>query len=262
MKVLVRSFGDKVYEWLDAKYDKGYFYIDGYELNEADIVSVLDDNRAEYVVCSSCGALIKNEAAAIEAHKNKYKDCSACFDCKYLREDVKKLVDVKYDLQPSGEYVANKNIVVNLQCGASYWSHPIIHTEDARETCAYRGCVNATTQSVTDIFIEKPGVFDDIITVDKIVEAGYKTALNYHRGSVGYRLKGRNEIYAVVNSMNVVDNFQIDYRGSSYIIYYSKKYNEFYYVGRRGKYVIWNNFTGMPTATTEYIKNKIAKLYQ
>lgn len=259
MKILVRKLGDKVYEWLDAKYTKNYFVVDGKDVSEVDIVSVMDDDRTEYVKCSCCGELLKKGSAEIEAHQNKYKDCKACFDCKYLRDKPVKNIDIKYELQEDGTYLAKKNLVVSLRCGASYWSDPIIHTDEARECCAFRGCTNADLVEVEDIFTEKPCIFDDIITIDKIVEVGYKTATNGHEETF-YRLKGRNEIYAVVNKMNVVDHFAIEYRGNSWNVYYSKKYDEFYYCGRNGKYTRYN-FSSMPDTTREYIKNKIAKLY-
>lgn len=261
MKVLIRNFGDKVYEWVDAVYDKHQFRIDDTPVDETAIVSVMNDDRSDYVRCDCCGAIVKSIAAEIVAHQNKYKSCEACFDCRHLRENALRKVEVKYDLQEDGTYLAKKSIEVNLECGAVYWDRPSINSDQAREVCAFRGCVNSHMIPVSDIFIEKPGIFDEIITVDKIIEVGYKNADRFPNSTIGYRLKGKNEVYAVVNKLNVVDYFHITYRGDWWSVFYSKKYDEFYTFGCRGKYEKWNGYR-MPSTTFEYITNKIKKLYE
>ena len=261
MKVLVRGLDNKVYEWVDATYDKHKFLVDDVQLDETMIVSVMDDDRSEYVKCDCCGAIIKGVAAEIVAHQNKYKSCEACFDCRHLRENAIRRVETKYDLQEDGTYLAKKSIAVNLECGAVYWDRPIINSDQARDVCAFRGCTTSHMLPVSDIFIEKPGIFDDIITVDKVIEVGYKNAQNFYNSSIGYRLKGKNEVYAVVNKLNIVDYFRINYRNDTWTVFYSKKYDEFYTYGRLGAYAKWNPYR-MPEATLEYIKNKIRKLYE
>ena len=127
-------------------------------------------------------------------------------------------------------------------------------------------CSNATAKEVTDIFTEHPDVFEEMITVDTIVEAGYKDRKQYGN-IVDYALKGKNQIFAQVNELNIVDHFLVRFRNHEWEVYYSSKYNKFYskeYAYHQGKYrynyAEWKPM--IPYTTEEYIKKKIAALYK
>jgi hypothetical protein len=113
--------------------------------------------------------------------------------------------------------------------------------------------------AIEDIFTKNPGIFDDIITSDKIINAGYKTRLQWNGTYTAYQLNGRNQIYALVNNLNIVDSFIIRYHNYEWRVFYSKMKNELYY-DRRGVYGVWNP-SEVSDSTVRYIKNKISELY-
>ena len=74
-----------------------------------------------------------------------------------------------------------------------------------------------------------------------------------------YRLKGRNNIFACVNKTSIVERFIISYRYDSWDIVYSKQLDKLFSMNGN-KYVEWNPID-VNDATKDYIKNKIAALY-
>ena len=160
-------------------------------------------------------------------------------------------------MQPDGTYIRKANDQVKLECAANYWKRCDINSGQAREQCVYRQCANATAQPIEDFFTENPGVFDDLITIDRLIECDAK--LDSNCGDImSYRIKAKNKIIAVVNAINVVDYFRVTCNKVEYSVRYSKKYDKLY--DRCGtKYTEWN-----PSYTEVYerIKKKIAELYQ
>lgn len=261
MKILVREFADKVYEWVEAEYNGTNFVIDGSIVKETNIVSVDEDNRSNYVRCEVCGEMFEKGSPKIEEHKSKYSSYHGCFGCPYIREDNTKYLNSEYVLQVDGTFAAKKSYSTQLLCGASWYRTPPIISDDARRGCSFRGCINADMVPIEDIFMTHPGIFDDIITVDKIVDAGYKDA-NRYGDKTTYQLKGRNNIWAHVNKINIVDYFVLHYKNYTYTLFYSKKYNEFYVPSRGNKnYAKWTP-AYVPEATVEYVKKIVASLYK
>ena len=111
------------------------------------------------------------------------------------------------------------------------------------------------------LFTKYPGVFDDMITVDKILDNGFTERINYpSRGLVEYKLKGKNNITAVVNRLNIVDYFEISYRNYTIDVVYSKKYEMMFSISS-GMYREFNWSQCIPDKTLKSIKEKIASLY-
>ena len=100
-----------------------------------------------------------------------------------------------------------------------------------------------------------------MITVDKVLDNGFtKREECASRGKVEYKLKARNNITAVVNKLNIVDCFVIDYRNHRITVVYSKKYDKLFAISSE-KYTEVKSIWFMPDTTFANIKAKIASLY-
>ena len=260
MKVLLREYSGKQYVWVDAERDnENRFVVNDTYINETKIVSVSGIEENNIVKCSSCGALIPNNSRAIKKHREVSCDWHNCLKCKYLREESSKNEKRNYVRNEDGTFSLTKRANVILICGASYYRRNNIITDAARNSCGFKRCKNATMIKPDDFFFSNPGVFDDIITIDKIIDNGYVETWN-NGGYSLYRLKAKNKIIAYVNKLNVVDHFRIEYRNDFADVVYSKKLNKLFSISN-GVYSetisIWN----MPSESLERIKNKIASLY-
>ena len=263
MKILLRNFNNEVYVWKDAKYSKNGFVVDDTTVYETNVVSIHKDNRNQYVRCSACGEIFRKGSAKWEKHKQPITDASKCFTCKYLRTHNAKANGTKYKALADGKYEQIVKYTTELVCCVGWKNNPI-DSDKARESCALNACRNAEERPISDIFSNMPGVFDDIITVDKILKAGYNERNEYPHES-RYRLKARNTIFAYVNNANILDHFAVEYRYNRWTVYYSKKYHKLftYTSGPYGQiYKEWRPSTyDMPANTSENILKKIASLY-
>lgn len=260
MEILMHRFKGEPYVWNKARFVDGKIMVGNIPVCEKDIVSIRNDDRKKYVCCSVCGTYFKKGSKKIEEHKEGYNDSRMCFGCKYLRQSLKKIQSQKYELLENGNYISKTKSEVVLECYRNY-RHNIINSQEARENCIYNRCKNATMNNVTGFFLDKPGAFDSMITIDKIIEAGYKNAsYDSWADCTYYTLKGRNRIDAAVNKLNIVEGFVIRYGRESYSVCYSKKYDELYEKNINSTYRVWRPCY-MTKETKDYIKNKIAALY-
>lgn len=263
MRVLLRSCpnGDQ-YVWKKAemKDARTFALEDGTCVYQAGIVSISRDNRKKFVKCSSCGAIVRNTPEAIKEHTDRASTSASCFGCQYMREGDGKQLSAKYTLQEDGSYVVNTKKSTRLYCRASFRFYDI-NSPEAREVCRFKGCATAEMRPIEDVFTKYPGLFDDIITVDRILENGFTEKIEYkHRGVTYYKLKGRNHITAIVNKLNIVDRFVICYRSQSFDVVYSKKYNKLFLIDGSW-YKEYNSSESIPDKTIKSIKEKIASLY-
>ena len=149
---------------------------------------------------------------------------------------------------------------VKLSCKNS-WDYYDINSQGARDVCRWKQCATSEMEAIEDVFTKYPCVFDDMITVDKVLDNGFTKREKYDiRNEVYYKLKARNNITAVVNKLNIVDKFVIDYRSRQYNVMYSKKYNKLFTMSN-GKYIVCDSIWCIPDTTFENIKAKIASLY-
>ena len=242
MKILLKNNGNEEFVWKDAIYKDGHFqYVNDAgeqtKLNLTDILSVSDDDRNKYVVCANCGELIKNTPKAIEKHfvtKESNRDCMSCSEL-YIgkRQDTIKRSYIKLE---DDSYQITDKFVAPLRCGRYYGVD--INSEKAINNCKYLRCRTAGVQKISDIFTEYPGVFDVVITTDMLSEkkwnyCGAKTVYNYTFGSYRqiFKYNGhlRETLYAVVNSLGLVEYFEVWHNRASYKFYYSVKYDKFFY---------------------------------
>lgn len=262
MKVLLRSYKGEQYVWKKAEMKNTFQFTleDGRDVNQTQIVSISRDNRKRFVMCSACGQILRNEPNVIKEHMERASTSATCLGCADLRESCIEQLSAKYILQEDGSYIANTKKSVKLSCGYRY-GYIDIDSQDARNTCRYRSCATAEMRSINDFFTKYPGVFDDMITVDKILDNGFTERINYpSRGLVEYKLKGKNNITAVVNRLNIVDYFEISYRNYTIDVVYSKKYEMMFSISS-GMYREFNWSQCIPDKTLKSIKEKIASLY-
>ena len=197
----------------------------------------------------------------IKEHRLKGTTSATCFGCPNLKEYGSKTKSCKYVLQDDGKYIATIKKETNLICSRSWYHNYNINSQEARTNCIYKGCIGATMESIKDVFTEYPGIFDDIITVDRILDDGFKDRDQKRDGTTWYTLKGRDNIIAIVNAINIVDGFMVSRYSNNWNVVYSKKYNEFYCIWN-GKYRKWNLTEDvMPHETLQRIKRKIVSLY-
>lgn len=260
MKLLLRSYNNEPYVWKDAKYETRGWVVNDAPVVETNIVSILNDNRNQYFKCSRCGEIFRKGSPKWEQHQQRTTDTSKCFDCPYLRYSTNGTVKRTFALQDDGKYtMTEKYPNTTLQCRYNYPSIDIA-SEDARSRCQYNECATATSEPITDIFTENPGIFDSIITINKVLQAGYVERYIRHLWTE-YKMKGKYTIYAEVNDLNIVDHFKIGYRGNLWDVYYSQVTNKLYNCTYENKYQEWNPYQ-VPNSTIEAITKKIATLYK
>lgn len=262
MKILLRSYNGEAYVWRDAKFTKEQWFVNDKPVDQVNIVSILNDTRNKYVKCSACGETFLKGSKKWEEHIKPTCDTSKCFDCKYLRTESYDRLNTKYVELANDRYKRTTEDSVELTCNLTNFPYKNINDAESRKTCFYNRCTTATQEAVSDIFTEKPGIFDTIITIDQVVDKGYREIYKYS-DCVQIRLKTKNSITAIVNKINIIDCFEVGYRSNSWCVFYSKKYDELYHKARIGgkyKYKVWDIYD-IPNETRERIKKDIAALY-
>ena len=261
MKILLRNYNGHPYVWATAKYNNNRFHVNGDQQSESNIVSIINDNRKKYVQCSSCGQVFRRGDPKFYTHKANAIKPETCFGCKHLIPDENHTLSRKYKVNPDGSFSEILEISVELKCAESgFWTYYDINSRTAINSCPKRQCANATEMEIDDFFTKHPGVFDDIITIDRLLDEGYEVGLQEVYDSK-YDIEYEDEytIGVVINCIGIVDYFYVWYNGDRYYVYYSKRYNELYC--DCGGYTRWNPSSMDDNLRTE-IKNKIEKLYR
>lgn len=258
MKILIRRLHGEDYVWRTAKYHHNFFWIDdGNNIDLRRIVTVVNDNRKNYVVCEACGDTIKNTSKEIEKHRSRHKTSDACMTCAYLRKVRGKEFETKYVKQKDGLYHEKRKAEVQLKCNAG-WCDSHIDSEDARKNCIFKACVAAELKPISDIFTTMPGVFDQMATVNAIPKIGYDANNSYtDNGYEFYRLNINMYdfvIYAAVNSLGIIDHIMLIDGWMDTKIHYSKKYDKLFYEYDRG-------YVELTSYYADELKTEIRKLY-
>lgn len=263
MKILLRDWMDEQYVWKTAKYNRGSFYVDGEAVRQTNIVSIINDNRKNYIQCSCCGQVFKKGDEKFLIHKANAVKPETCFGC------VNMIVDNDYPIKDifvaktDGTFVRKTEQSVRLTCSRSgMWSYDSIDSEDAIRRCKKRQCADATQATISDFFTQHPGVFDDIITIDTLLDNGYDVHIN-DRYTLSYEDVIFEEEYIIgvaINKLGIVDRWYVWVDGDRYIFFYSKKYDELYCENGPRCYEVWNNRYVGPEMRTE-IKAIIKSLY-
>lgn len=256
MQVLLRNYGDEEYVWRTAKYGKDGFVVNKTPVSKTNVVSVMNDNRHNYVRCSHCGKVVhKNK---IEEHRNVHKDYTNCYNCGHRNTGYPTNTTLAYKKSKNGKYVEITKKELDLYCDVG-WSNAKIESDEARNKCVYRLCESAKMEEITDIFTEHKGVFDYIATVNSLLKIGYKPEDSYNMSQWKlYKLDTDLHIYAAVNSLGIIDHFLVHHDWSEYKVLYSKKYDRLYSTTSRD-YV--DAATYLAPDILEKAKTEIKKLY-
>lgn len=261
MKILLREYKSEPYVWVTAKYNENHFIVDGNRINPCSIVSVINDNRKNYIKCSCCGQTFKRGSYKFQIHKENASSPQTCLNCPSLKTANERIVARKFIIDENGNEKEILERSVCLVCGKyGYWEHPRINTEDSVSYCKKRQCAKAVEMEIEDFFTQYPGAFDEIITVDKLLDIGYNITLRPNRGRE-YKIIMEDDytIGVYINKIGIVEHFYIWFEEECYVIYYSKKYNELYW--DCGEYTPFY-LEEMDDRTRDLIKTYIAALYR
>lgn len=260
MKILLREYKGAPYVWVTAKYNNDHFTIDGDYTHPCNIISVMNDNRKNYIKCSCCGKTFKRGSRKFQIHKENAIKPQTCLGCPSLKSKNEHILSRKYTINEDG--TANETIErsVELRCSRyGFWSDVDLNSDEALCSCKKRQCATATEVEIEDFFTRYPGAFDEIITSDKLLDMGCMFTLKPNRGTeVSFVSEYEYSISAYVNKLGIIDHFYVWYEDEDYHVWYSKKYDELYW--DCGEYIPWD-FDDMDDGMREEIKAHIAKLY-
>lgn len=260
MKILLRSWGNEVYVWRTAKHNGNYFVVDNMTVEECNVISVINDNRKNYVKCSCCGKVFPKKGNKFKIHQELASGINPCLNCGNLRtEEIIGSQTTKYFANEDGTYKEKIEREVQLLCKKSPWEKlPLMATETI-EGCRRRNCAKGYRQAIEDAFTRFPGIFDDIITVDKLFDNGYDKLMNHDScGNTVYVIDDELDLYALVNNLGIVDRFYLD-NGDYYDLYYSRKYDKLFVASFVDRYTEW---VYCDEDDKEKIMNHIRKIYK
>lgn len=263
MKILLREYGVEQYVWKTAKYNNGNFLVDGCTQRKSNIVSIMNDNRKNYIQCSCCGQVFRKGDKRFQQHKENAIKPETCFGCGYLSthemyEEKRKIVR-NFD----GSFSEKIERTVDLRCdSASFWSSHSITSDEAIRRCKKRQCASATEVEIEDFFTSHPGAFDDIITIDSILDEGYDVGITSGRSGEAYDLVYEDDytLGVYINKIGIVTHFYVWIDGDKYWFNYSKKYDELFSDHREYGYEIFDIYE-LTTEKRDEIKELIRKFY-
>ena len=260
MKILMRWYCGDAYVWVTAKYDGNGFVVEGEKIDECDIVSIINDNRKNYVKCSSCGKIFPKNGKKFAKHKAESSTITPCLKCNKRRVSERTSPDVRFIPNTNGTFTEKSERIVDLMCHAGLWTDYKCDSTEAIRLCKFRQCGSARAKEIEDTFTKYPGLFDDIITVDKILDNG-DMHINWSDSCITeYQLDEEVGLSAHVNNLGIVDRFYIDNPKGCYYVWYSKRYDEFFWCEYVG-YSIWRP-DRMDDADVHKIKETIRNLYK
>ena len=194
-------------------------------------------------------------------HKEEARTINPCLTCRSMITNEKTETITKYVINDDGTFTKKTETVVDLLCNSHFWITPQCNSEEAINGCKLRQCETAKGEEIHDTFTDLPGIFDDIITVDKILDNGYEQ-INWSDNYVTeYSINSSIGLRAYVNRLGIVDKFYIDTYDYGGYVWYSKKYDEFFTYSGSDTYTIW-----VPKGLNEEdklgVKAYIRKLYK
>lgn len=232
MKILLRKHGDEYYVWKDAvcvrKNGDYCFCIDEGPVTQTSILAIKDDDRASYVTCNHCGALIKNDPKSIEAHFAEQEAQRDCFRCSNMTVRRNNVLDAQYVKNNDGTYTRTEIENVELYCGRCSWDRIPIDSPDTNATCKYAQCRRRGVSAIEDVFTQYPDLFNKQVAVDVLNEKN-SSYDGYKNGFFIYDLKCHDVVKACVNELGIIDHFIINFRTHTAKAYYSAKYDKLFF---------------------------------
>lgn len=235
MKALIRDHNNEQLVYVNVKHNGNRFLDEeGREIAITNIIDVFRDNRTKYVRCSNCGELIKNTPEAIEAHWRVKASRKNCLQCEKMRETYSKTPIKKTfvpDAKDPDRYIVTNKYSVNLVCSMGYRTVNI-NSEDAKTNCKYFRCKNATYTPISDIFTQYPHLFDTLPTVDMLIKKKWKfNGFVSNQRYISYIHPHMKTLTAFANCKGIVTQFSLKIGSRCYSFMYSKKYDNFVYMG-------------------------------
>lgn len=263
MRILLKKYNGEEYVWKNATYGQnGNFVVDGNRYNETSVISVANNNHHKYITCNHCGQTFKRNSAEWIEHKSPERSTKQCFSCGSLSiSGFSATRKSTFTPQKDGTYKRTVTDSVGLAC-SQCWDK--IDSKRAKEVCIYNPCVNAAACDIFNVFTKYgDDVFDDLITVDRILEHGYTDMERINDRETTYKLKSKYNITAYTNSLNIVTHFYVTCKGYGWNLMYSKKLNKLFDIG----YAQYNEWSLLPyidikESTQQAILKTIASLYE
>lgn len=257
MKILLRERDGVQFGWYTATYNGKNFLVDDCTVYQDNIVSVMNDNRKNHIVCSCCGKVFPKNGRKFEEHKRNAEDITPCLSCRSCHPTILHQKKPKYTMNTDGTFTQKQSNKVQLTCTKGLWDHYDITSAMAKNHCKLRQCGTATAKEITDVFTRYPGVFDDIITVDRIIENGYENVTWNDKNWTEYKLSSELMLSVLVNRIGIVDRFYLNDSEDDcgWQIFYSKKYDTIFSEGGDG----YEEYHGNDE---QQLKEYFAKLYR
>lgn len=255
MKVILRKFGNESYVVKDIELDNNAYKCEDKGVSETDILTILENKHNEFIKCSNCGDVIKNDAKSIKEHISRKDSHVGCFTCDYVRTAESKNQKIKYALNEDKTFHRSLTDDVKLECIASYPRNDIMNSA-TKIRCRYAMCSKETLVTGNTFFSKYPNAFDDMITVDAL---NFKELHEYNGWTI-LVLKCRGAIEAYANKNGIIDHFEVRTRYDSRNVYYSKKYNKLFY-NKHGHYLEMESDYYWSRDKIDYIKKTISNLY-
>lgn len=260
MQVLFKERNNNLV-WKDAIYKEREFRSpdDESPYLYQNIYAIKNDNRRKIVICSGCGKEVPNTPSAINAHRNMINKPNKCFECSYLYPTETKVASQKYTLNEDGTYTESTKRNVKLTCRKGYYYHDI-NSDESKQKCKYAKCENATFNRIEDFWTQHPKAFEEFITIDRIIDAGYKSMYK-NTNDIEFELKSKANLTAHVNNQGICYAFTFRRRNRCYTLRYSKKYDKVWAVDAR-YYFRELHTLDIPENTIEIITKKLKTLYK
>ena len=260
MQALVKDYNGEQFVYVPVKFqNKNFVTNSGEKIAETNIIDISRDNRGQYVMCSHCGALVKNTPEAIEAHRKEQENKRDCFKCGHMKTGYTSSLTRKRTFKPDpnspGNYIIKETWSTNCYCDY-IWCSPDINSEEAKTHCKYCKCRGAEMESFTDTFLKYPGLFNVLPTVDMLLQKRWKFEM-ISSDYILYHHPRMTTLKAYVNSKGIVAQFGITVTGGGFFrLVYSKKYDKLFWLGGNNKYK-----TSLPyNLTTERRDSVLAKI--
>ena len=224
MKILTRQ-----HKWVDVTFNPNKGYVEDTEGTvycETDMLAVENDVRSKYVRCMNCGKYVLNTPTALQAHRDLSTTSDACLTCHRLSMANTQRIKSTYTKQEDGTYVVTDKTKCKLICrNGGYGNSVDINSEQARSRCIYVGCRTADMAPFTSIFMNYPGVLDELATVDALDPSVWTYDHKYGNMHC-FRATSRYKVRAYVYPTGIIGYFIYTTRNSDYKFLYSKKYQK------------------------------------
>lgn len=232
MQILLRRYDGEDYVWKTATYEGETYYINDkngkYRIRDVQIAAIKENEYADYVVCASCGKMIRNTPEEIEKHYAEMeakRDCSQCGHVRFANREIESRIIEEED----GTCRVTEVFAADIRCGVVNWSPTEIKDAVRRGSCIYTACRKKGTRKPNSVFMKYPGAFDTAITAD-MLQAKKMKYDGFEDDFFLYDMKARGTIKACVNKAGIVDCFMVHYRGSMLWYKYSEKYDKLFYI--------------------------------